>query len=259
MSALTNLRDVALATLVGITDAAYPGDPMGTPANKDYFTANVHNYLKLLGQIALPSDTYIVSPIFTTIDTPYHPNIEGAVSVISGSSSSNKKLVEVLPNGSSYPETLSFSNSQWIVIQGKGKYSVAISGAITITNGVVIFRGVDIKNDINVVGGVAIFEDCTQTAGVFSLTGGTAIISNCGSWGHTSITGNGNILFLEGIKSIKKGTGGDVLNSITFNAGISTGTYCFTDVRCEGLISNPSSVVPEISNVKENGAERPAY
>jgi len=259
MSALTNLRDVALADIVGITDAAYPGDPAGTPANKDYFTSNVHNYLKILGQLALPSDTYIVSPAFTTIDSPYSPTIQAAVSAISGSSSSNKKLVEVLPNGSSYAETLSFSNSQWIVIQGKGKYSVAISGAISITNGVVIFRGVDIKANISVAGGVAIFEDCTQTDGVFAQTGGTVIISNCGSWGHTSITGNGNILFLEGIKSIKKGTGGDALNSITFQAGISTGTYCFTDVRCEGLISNPSSVVPEISNVKENGAERPAY
>lgn len=259
MSALTDLRDKTATELANITDAGYPGDPLGTNANAAYFIANVHNFLKALGQIALPSRKFKVSPLYTGLGEPFFATIDAAYAAVSGSSSSNKQLIEIEPNAASYSEGLSLSASQWVEFVGSGKYSSVISGSIAISNGVSIFRNLPIQADIGVSGGVAIFDNCSQTSGIFTLTGGTVIITNCATWGFIETVNDGATLFLEGIKNMKKGTGGDVANSIKFNAGITTGTYVFSDLRLEGVINNASAIVIEESNIRPNATARPTY
>ena len=259
MSALTDLRDNLVADLVNITDAAYPGDPAGTPANEAYFVANVHNFLKALGQAMLPGRKFIVSPKYAGLGNPFYTTIALAFAAVTGSSSSNKQLIFVEPSPTSYSDPLVIDSSQWVEFSGAGKYTSVISGAVAISNGVSIFRGIGFQSDISINGGVAIFEDCTQPTGVFNLNGGSVIISNCSSWGFITSLNNGSLLFLEGVKSVKKGTGGDLANSVTLNAGITTGTYVFNDVRLEGAINNPSSVTIEESNVKTDATARPSY
>ena len=259
MSALTDLRDNTVSVLANITDAGYPSDPAGTNANAAYFIANVHNFLKALGQAMLPGATFQVSAEFTGLGSPFFTTIALALAAVTGTSSSNKQLVKIKPIASSYSDALVINGSQWIVFEGEGKYTTPISGAISISNGVTIFRGVNIQNDISVSGGVAIFEDCSQTTGVFTQTGGSVIISNCGTWGFISAVNNAMTMFLENIKFIKKGTGGDSSNSISLGAGLTTGDYAFSDLGLEGVLSNPSAVIIQESNVRENGKARPAY
>lgn len=258
MSALTDLRDKLVNVLVNIVDAGYPGDPAGTPANAAYFNANVHNYLKILGVLSLPENTHFVSPTFAGIGSPYFIDIPTAYAAISGSSSSNKYLIDLGANKSSYPEALTIDGNQWVMVKGV-KYASVISGSVAISNGTTIFKGVTFQDDIVVSGGLAVFEDCHQTTGTFTISGGIAVVSNCESWGFVNAINAGNTLFLEGIKNIQKGTGGDANNSITLAASVTTGDYVFHDLTLVGVLNNASSVTPEESNIVPNGTERPTY
>ncbi len=254
------LRDDPLSTVVNITDAAYPGDPGGTSANHSYFENNVHNYLAVLGKHALPSRTFEVSPAFSGLGDPFFDTVYAAYQQATGTSSSNKLLIKIGAKNSSYTEALTLNKSGHITFKGETEYNSVISGAVTITAGVHIFKDVGFNNNITVSGGTAIFIGCTQLNGVFTHSGGaTVIISDCKSWGFVGVSGNSNTLFIEDVKAIKVGTGLNLLNSINLDSGMTGGAYVFSNVRLEGLLANAGSLVIEESQLKENGTARPNY
>lgn len=257
---LTALRDDPLADVVNITDAGYPGDPNGTPANHDYFEQNVHNYMAVLGKHALPSRTFEVSPAYAGLGDPYFETVSDAYTAATGTTSSNKLLIRVKATATSYATSITMNKNGHITFQGDNKHTSVMSAAINITAGIHIFNEIGFNSDIVISGGTVIFDNCTQLNGVCTISGGaTVIISDCKSWGFTSLTGNGNTLFMENIKSVKVGTGGDVLNSIKLASGMTGGVYVFNNVRMEGLLSNTGSLTIEESQLKENGTARPAY
>ena len=257
---ITALRDNPLSDVVNITDASYPADPAGTSANHSYFENNVHNYLAILGKHALPSRTFEVSQAYAGLGDPFFETVYAAYQQATGTSSSNKLLIKIKSKGSSYTEALALNQSGHITFKGETEYTSVLSGAITITAGVHIFINVGFNNNITVSGGTAIFINCTQLNGVFTQSGGsTVILSDCRSWGFIGVSGNSNTLFIENMKAIKVGTGGNILNSINLDSGMTGGVYVLSNVRLEGLLSNAGGLTVEESQLKENATSRPAY
>lgn len=261
MSALNDLVTETLSDLVNITDAGYPGDPSGTPANNAYFSANVHPYLQALGRVIQRDREYQVSPDYASLGTPFYENIALAYAAIVSSSSSNKMLINVQTKATSYAEALTCNQNGFVVIRGDNKYSSIISGALSISTGVHIFQNIGIQANIAVTGGVAIFDNCTHTGSkVISQSGGsTMIITGCKTIGFINITGNGNTTVLEQIQNVTTGTGADASNSIKLASGMTGGNYSIRDVKCQGVLSNAGSLTVEISSLLENGISRPNY
>ena len=165
MGNLKTAKDTVLTDLIGITDAAYPGDPAGTNANKAYFETNVHNYIKD-GAIALqPARKYQVHPDFSPLGNPFFANVATAFAQAKadGSSSSDKAEIDIKGKNSSYTDALTLdATGGYIVFKGGGLYNNVIAGIITITAGSYAFKNCKITANIVQSGGVAEFLNCIQ-------------------------------------------------------------------------------------------------
>lgn len=259
MGLVKDLVDKTIAQLTAITDAGYQGDPSGTDANNAYFEGNVHNYLKAVGVALSPSKEYFVSPAFSGLTEVYYlPTLAAAHAqiVTDGSGSSNKALVTLGANASSYSDALTLNHNGYVVVKGKSRNNCVISGNITISTGTYIFDQVRFENDITVSGGKAIFLNCTKPSGAFTQSGSasTVIISECDRWSYVVVTGNDKIIHIRNIKDMTANAG------ISINLAISMtgGTYIFTDSYLQGTIDEKTAAT-NISNVQESYTALPAY
>jgi hypothetical protein len=259
MGLLKDLVDKTVTQLTGITDAGYFGDPAGTDANNAYFEGNLHNYLKALGIAASPSKEYFVSPAFSALTEVNHFSslaLAHAQIVTDGSGSSNKALISLGANASSYSDALTLNHNGYVVIKGKSKNNCVISGNIVISTGTYIFDDVRFEDDITVSGGKAIFLNCSKPSGSFTQSGSasTVVITDCDRWSYIIVTGNDKVIHARNIRDMTANTG----ISISLAISMTGGTYVFTDSLLQGTIDEKTAAT-NISNVQESFIALPTY
>jgi len=255
---LTDAVAKTLSQLAAITDAQYPGDTAGTDANAAYFTGNVHNYIKDLAKVLIPSRTLFVSPAYTDIGEPFFDSPEDAYTYANGlgSGSANKITIKLRTCATAYTAAQVFNTSGYVIFKGESRHAVELSGAIAISAGVHIFDGIHLSGAITITGGIVIFHNCTHTGTGLAISGGSTVcIEDCDRWGVITVTGNNNLLYVENVKDIAVDGSSQ---SIILTAGITGGTYIVRNTILQGVIKE--GVAPtEVINVSTGTAKPTTY
>jgi hypothetical protein len=257
-STLEDARDLSLANLAAATDAAFPGDPLGTDIKASYMQNNVSAYIQVLAKAIMYSKHYFVHPTYgAALESPFFANIDAAHTQVKtdGSGSSNKAHVDIKAIADSYTDALTLNHNGYIVMKGVSKRNCIISGNATISTGIYVFDNLKITGNLVITGGIALFPNCLITGTIAQSGGSTLMLHNCENAGVITLSGNNNVLWVENVANIEKDGSS---KSIILPAGMTGGTYEIRDSYGEGTLDDADKLA-KCNNWSPSSTARPNH